>query len=80
LKVTPISNSRRLTALPALALLAACGPSDTDPGKGGVTVAEERALDEAAEMLEERRLPPEALETAAASGEETPAPAETPAQ
>jgi hypothetical protein len=55
----------RLLALPALGLLAACGPNDTDPGKGGVTVAEERALDEAAEMLEERRLPPEALETAA---------------
>jgi hypothetical protein len=80
LRVTPLRNSRQLSALPVLALLAACGPSDTDPGKGGVTVAEERALDEAAEMLEQRRLPPEALETAAASGEETPAPAETQAQ
>jgi len=62
---------RRLVLAPALCLLAACGPNDTDPGKGGVTVAEERALDEAAEMLEERRLPPEALETASpASGEQ----------
>jgi hypothetical protein len=68
---------RHLLPLPLIALLAACGPNETDPGKGGVTVAEERALDEAAEMLEERRLPPEAFETAAASGEE--APAEQPA-
>ena len=29
-------------------LLAGCGPNDTDPGLGGVTVAEARALDEAA--------------------------------
>ena len=62
--------------LPLLAL-AACGPSDTDPGPGGVTVGEARALDEAAEMLEQRRLPPEALETgedvAPAPPEETPA-------
>lgn len=70
---------RSFAPLPLIALLAACGPNETDPGKGGVTVAEERALDEAAEMLEERRLPPEALETAAVSGEQ-PAPAETPAE
>lgn len=36
------------------ALLAACGPADTDPGPGGVTVGEARALDEAAEMLDAR--------------------------
>lgn len=55
---------RSLAALFALALVTSCGPGDTDPGRGGVTVAEERALDEAAEMLEQRRLAPEALETA----------------
>lgn len=72
---------RYLAPLPLIALLAACGPNETDPGKGGVTVAEERGLDEAAEMLEERRLPPEAFETAAASGEEdAPVAAETPAE
>ena len=49
---------------PAL-LLAACGPSDTDPGPGGVTVGEARALDEAAEMIEQRRLSPEAMATPA---------------
>ena len=48
-------------ALAAGALLAGCGPNDTDPGPGGVTVGEARALDEAAEMLDEQRLPAEAL-------------------
>ena len=46
-------------------LLAGCGPNDTDPGPGGVTVGEARALDEAAEMLDEQRLPAEALPPAA---------------
>ncbi|WP_156313652.1 hypothetical protein [Erythrobacter sp. SG61-1L] len=55
-----------LPIAPAL-LLAACGPNDTDPGPGGVTVAEARALDEAAEMIEQRRLPPEALAEPSAS-------------
>jgi hypothetical protein len=41
----------------ALLALAGCGPSDTDPGPGGVTVGEAKALDEAAEMLDEQRLP-----------------------
>jgi hypothetical protein len=55
---------------PALALfcLAACGPKDTDAGPGGVSIGEARALDEAAAMLEQQRLPSSAL----ASG--TPAP------
>ena len=76
-----IHAMRYSLCLPALVLLAACGPNETDPGKGGVTVAEERALDEAAAMLEERRLPPEAFETtAAADEEETPAPAAAPAE
>ena len=55
----------RTFALFPLALLAACGPSDSDPGPGGVTVGEAKALDEAAEMLDQRRLPPEALTSAA---------------
>ena len=42
-------------------LLAGCGQGENDPGPGGVTVGEARALDEAAQMLEERRLPPEDL-------------------
>jgi hypothetical protein len=42
-------------------LLAGCGPNDTDPGPGGVTAGEARALDEAAEMLDEQQLPKDAL-------------------
>jgi hypothetical protein len=49
-----------LVALVATAALSACG---SDPAPGAATVEEERALDEAAEMLEERRLPPEAFKT-----------------
>lgn len=45
----------------AVLLLAGCGPNDTDPGPGGVTVGEARALDAAAEMLDEQQLPKEAL-------------------
>lgn len=52
----------RLALLPLPLLLAACGPADNEPGPGGVTVGEARALDEAAEMLEQRRLPAGALD------------------
>ena len=52
----------------AALLLAGCGPNDTDPGPGGVTVGEARALDEAAEMLDEQRLPAEALPSPAPDG------------
>ena len=46
-----------LRAGPAALLLAGCGAGDNDPGPGGVTVGEARALDEAAEMLDEQRSP-----------------------
>jgi len=48
-----------LPCVPVLAflLLAGC-QKDTDPGPGGVTVGEARALDEAAAMLEKRPAPP----------------------
>lgn len=49
------------TVLGATMLLASCGPGDGDPGPGGVTVGEAKALDQAAEMIETRRLPPGAL-------------------
>jgi hypothetical protein len=49
--------------------LAGCGQSDEDPGPGGVTVGEARALDEAAEMLDAQRLPEGTLrEVVAESG------------
>ncbi len=61
-----------LFACAAAALaLAGCG-NDNDPGPGGVTVGEARALDDAAEMLEQQRLPDAATATASPS----PSPAE----
>ena len=42
---------------PLLLALSACGPAENDPAPGGVTVGEARALDEAAEMIEQGRLP-----------------------
>ncbi|USA39325.1 hypothetical protein [Pelagerythrobacter marinus] len=65
---------KRLALLIALFPLAACEPADNEPGPGGVTVGEARALDEAAAMLEERRRP-----VAAIAGDEPDAPASAPA-
>ncbi len=45
------------TASAALAMLLAttgCSRTDNEPGPGGVTVSEAKALDDAAEMLESR--------------------------
>jgi len=44
--------------------LGGCGAGDDNPGPGEVTVGEARALDEAAEVLDERRLPDEPLPAA----------------
>jgi hypothetical protein len=65
---------KRTILLAAALLLTACGERDTDPGPGGVTVGEARALDEAAEMIEARRLPEEAL----ATGTPSPSPTASP--
>ncbi len=51
-----------LTALTCLSL-GACGPGENEPGPGGVTVGEARALDEAAAMLDARRSPVEGTAT-----------------
>lgn len=53
--VRMICRTALLTA--ALALTAGCSRTDNEPGPGGVTVSEARALDEAAEMLESRDTP-----------------------
>lgn len=51
-------------------ILAACGPQENDPGPGGVTVGEARALDEAAEMLDSRTEPPPLPEETPEAGAE----------
>ena len=49
---------RTALALATLCLsLAACGPGENEPGPGGVTVGEAKALDDAAAMLDARRSP-----------------------
>ncbi|MGB3753100.1 MAG: hypothetical protein WA954_04285 [Parerythrobacter sp.] len=48
-------KQRQAAAAAVAFALGACGASDNDPGPGGVTVGEARALDEAAQMIEERR-------------------------
>lgn len=44
----------RLAAILSIAALAGCGANDNDPGPGGVTVGEAKALDQAAQMLAKR--------------------------
>ena len=66
-----MAEAMRALAFIPLALLAACGPAENDPGPGGVTVGEAKALDDAAEMLEKRRLPPNALLSAGDSATAT---------
>jgi len=41
-------------ALALLSVVAGCSRTDNEPGPGGVTVSEARALDDAAAMLESR--------------------------
>lgn len=48
------------TALAILTLTTGCSRTDNEPGPGGVTVSEAKALDDAAEMLESRESPPAA--------------------
>lgn len=46
-----------LSIVSALLLITGCGPGENEPGPGGVTVGEARALDDAAAMLDARRSP-----------------------
>jgi len=52
----------RTLACAALFVLAGCGSSSDDDAQGGVTANEARALDDAAQMVEARQLPSEALQ------------------
>ena len=65
-----------LLALPLVLALAACAKKDTDPGPGGVTVAEAKALDEAAQMIDSRKPPAGTLDEDAASAAPSTAPGE----
>lgn len=56
----------------AATLVTGCSRTDNEPGPGGVTVSEAKALDDAAEMLESR-------DTAPASGADGRADTDTPA-
>lgn len=50
-----MANLRTTSSALAILLLAAgCSRTDNEPGPGGVTVSEAKALDDAAEMLESR--------------------------
>jgi hypothetical protein len=69
---------RYLVLTASCLLLAACGQRDTDPGPGGVSVGEARALDQAAALLDRQRLPEGTLSSrtpAATQRAPTPAPA-----
>ena len=59
-------------------LLAACGPGENDPGPGGVTVGEAKALDDAAAMLDARRSPADGAAVVPAPLPPTPPPTPTP--
>jgi hypothetical protein len=53
-----MANIRTSVALAVLLLSGGCSRTDNEPGPGGVTVSEAKALDDAAEMLESRdRMP-----------------------
>ena len=69
-------NPRLILALALV--LTGCGPGENDPGPGGVTVGEAKALDEAAEMLDARRSPADGA--AVVPAPLPPSPAATPAQ
>ena len=55
---------KRLILIAVLAL-AACQKADNAPGPGGVTVGEAKALDDAAQMIEDHKPPEPAAPTGA---------------
>ena len=68
-----------LTLALMLAVIVSGCQKDTDPGPGGVTVGEARALDEAAAMLEKRPAPPLEEATGEAPSDALPIPVSPPA-
>ncbi|HEV7340071.1 MAG TPA: hypothetical protein VGN68_00405 [Sphingopyxis sp.] len=55
----------------AATLVAGCSRTDNEPGPGGVTVSEAKALDDAAEMLESRAAAPAAAAETTSGASET---------
>ncbi|MFM5893318.1 MAG: hypothetical protein ACKOQM_02660 [Novosphingobium sp.] len=52
---------RRAALASALLLIAACSQPDNASGAGGVSAGEARALDDAAQMVQEQQIPPGAM-------------------
>ena len=63
-------------------LVVGCGPGENEPGPGGVTVGEARALEDAAAMLDAHRSPADGAAVVPAPLPPTPTatPASTPAR
>ncbi len=68
---------RALTLSVLCLLLAGCGPGENEPGPGGVTVGEARALDDAAAMLDAHRSPADGAAVVPAPLPPTPTPIPT---
>ena len=66
-----------LLLLPFSLIVASCGPGENEPGPGGVTVGEAKALDDAAAMLDARRSPADSAAVVPAPLPPTPTPAAT---
>ena len=56
-------------------LVTGCGPGENEPGPGGVTVGEAKALDDAAAMLDTHRSPADGAAVVPAPLPPTPKPA-----
>ena len=52
--MSAMPQTPRSIILACLLTLPSCGSNDNDPGPGGVTVGEAEALNQAAEMLDDR--------------------------
>ncbi len=66
---------RRAALVSALLLAAGCSRPDNASGAGGVSAGEARALDEAAQMVQDQQIPPGAMPSP-----QNPAPAKAAAQ
>lgn len=58
-------RTARTPILLLMAALASCGPADNEPGPGGVSVEDARALDEAAKQLDGQTSPDRNTDTEA---------------